>query len=56
MIVQDHKAEKGAMHLVLFDRELRKLIELLENPKRKVSDEAKTFGQELRVEILRETL
>ena len=53
MIVQDHKAEKGAMHIVLFDRELRRLVELLDNPKRKVSNEAKEFASELRDAILK---
>lgn len=56
MIVQDHKAEQGAMHILLFDRELRDLIELLDNPKKKVSKGAKDFAKELRAEILKNAL
>lgn len=51
MIVQDHKAEEGAMHILLFDRELRRLVELLDNPKRRVSDEAKEFASKLRAAL-----
>lgn len=51
MIVQNHKAEEGAVHIVLFGRELPRLFELLGNPKKRVSKEAKAFGQELRSEV-----
>lgn len=51
MIVHDHPIEEGMMYLLLTDRELRRLVELLAKPKRRVSDDAKKFGLELREAI-----
>lgn len=56
MLVNDHPVEQGMMYLLLSDRELRQLVELLAKPKRSVSDEAKAFGLELREAIIRAAL